>query len=221
MSDLRFIVYSDYLCPWCVNAGVRLRRLEEEYRRQIEIEFRAFLLRPHPRPKPATPEHAARALEKFRRYTESWKRVGADDDAGEFRVWSTDNGPPSHSIPAHLVAKAAARASGDAFRRMHDRLLRAYFVDNLDTSDVDTLRVLWREVGLGEREFDAHRDPAILRQVLAEHDEAVGLGATGVPAVRLDGNPAVVVGAQPMALYRSWIERSLSRLGESERGASA
>ena len=34
MSPVRFIVYSDYLCPWCYNASVRLRRLESEYEGQ-------------------------------------------------------------------------------------------------------------------------------------------------------------------------------------------
>ena len=194
-----------------MNADVRLRRLEEEYDGRVELEFRAFLLRPKPRSEPESPEHAARALEKFRVYTRSWERVGADADAGEFRVWATDNGPPSHSIPAHLVAKAAGRLGPDAFRRMHERLLQAYFVDNLDTSDDDTLRSLWRELGLEDAAFGDHRDPAILREVLSEHNEAIEYGATGVPAVRLDGHEAVIVGAQPEALYRRWIERSLAR----------
>jgi hypothetical protein len=29
--------------------------------------------------------------------------------------------------------------------------------------------------------------------------------------VRLDGNEAVIVGAQPAELYRRWVERSLAR----------
>jgi len=186
--------------------------LEREYAGRIELVWRAFLLRPRPRPAPESREETARALEKFRAYTRSWEHVGADEDAGEFRVWQTDAGPPSHSIPAHLVAKAAARVGREAFAKMHARLLHAYFVENRDTSDRDTLHALWREEGLPEPAFDAHRDPAILRDVLREHDEAVAFGATGVPAVRLDGNAAVIVGAQPEALYRRWIERSLARL---------
>jgi predicted DsbA family dithiol-disulfide isomerase len=204
-----------------VNADVRLRRLEREYAGRVELEWKAFLLRPQPRATPESPEHAARALEKFRQYTKSWEHVAADDDAGTFRVWATDNGPPSHSIPAHLVAKAAARVGPDAFGRMHERLLTAYFVDNLDTSDPETLLALWHEEGLDEAAFDEHRDPAILREVLAEHNEAVQLGATGVPAVRLDGNPAVIVGAQPESLYRRWIDRSLARLAVSPDEATA
>ena len=36
--QLRFVVYSDYLCPWCVNADVRLRRLEQEYAGRVDLE---------------------------------------------------------------------------------------------------------------------------------------------------------------------------------------
>ena len=58
------------------------------------------MLRPYP--------EEDRDLEKFRRYTESWKRPAADEDSAEFNVWKTDEGPPSHSVPPHRVAKAAA-----------------------------------------------------------------------------------------------------------------
>ncbi len=195
-----------------MNADVRLRRLESEYAGRVELEFRAFLLRPEPRPAPESEEAATRALEKFRRYTKSWQRIGADPDAGAFRVWGSDEGPPSHSIPAHLVAKAAARLGREPFARLHERLFRAYFVESRDISDLPTLHSLWRELGLADAGFEAHRDPALLREVLSEHNEALELGATGVPAVRLDGNSAVIVGAQPAELYRRWIERSLARL---------
>lgn len=123
---LRFIVYSDYLCPWCFNVDVRLRELAGRYRDDVEYEYRSYLLRPH--------RSESRNLEKFRAYTESWRRPAADRDAGEFRVWQGDEGPPSHSIPAHLAAKAAAAVSAEAFEAMHERLLRAYFSENRDIS---------------------------------------------------------------------------------------
>ena len=94
------IAWSDYLCPWCYNAAVRLWRLEDEFGDRVSIEWRPFLLRPHPDP--------GRTLEKFRAYTASWARPAAEPDGGTFRVWATEEGPPSHSVPPHLVAKAAA-----------------------------------------------------------------------------------------------------------------
>ena len=195
-----------------MNADVRLRRLEAEYEGRVELRFKSFLLRPKPRSEPENAAHAAQALQKFRQYTRGWERIASEPDAGELRLWSTDEGPPSHSIPAHLVAKAAARVSRDAFGRMHERLLRAYFVESRDISREPTLRALWDELGLDEAGFEEHRDPALLEEVIEEHNEALRLGATGVPAVRLESNEAVIVGAQPAELYRRWIERSLSRL---------
>jgi predicted DsbA family dithiol-disulfide isomerase len=202
---LHFTVWSDYLCPWCYNAAVRLRRIEEEYAGRVTIAWRSYLLRPHPQP--------GRDLERFRAYTESWRGPAAEPDAGTFQVWQGDAGPPSHSVPPHLVAKAAAALSPEAFARVHERLLRAYFAENRDVSDPATLLALWRELGLPEDAFARAGDPDTLRAVLAEHDDAVEQGVTGVPTVQLRGTDALVVGAQPLAVYRRWVDRMLARAG--------
>lgn len=205
MEPVRFIVWSDYLCPWCYNASRRLRRLEEEYAGRVELVWRSYLLRPTPLPR--TPERRA----KFEAYTRGWERVGAEEDAAGFRPWAGEEGPPTHSVPAHLVAKAAAGLGREAFHRMHDRLLRAYFSESRDISDSDVLRELWKDAGLPEDRFDDAQAPALLDRVLHEHDSAIETGVTGVPAVSLEGNDAVIVGAHPESLYRTWIERTLAR----------
>ncbi len=89
-----------------------------------------------------------RTLEQFRDYTRSWERCAAEEPTAGFRVWATDEGPPSHSVPAHMVAKAAARLGEEAFESIHERLLDAYFRKNRDISDDDTLRVIWTEADL-------------------------------------------------------------------------
>jgi len=95
VEPVHFLVYSDYLCPWCYNAAVRLGRIEQEYGDQVRIEWRSYLLRPRP--------SRVRELEKFRSYTQSWLNPAGEPDSGEFRVWQGDAGPPSHSIPPQLV----------------------------------------------------------------------------------------------------------------------
>ena len=116
MRPVRLVAYSDYLCPWCYVADVRLHRLQEELDGGLEIEWRSFLLRPQPDPR--------RTLEKFKRYTDSWKRPAEEEPSAGFRVWATEEGPPSHSIPPHLVAKAAATLGPEAFENIHERILR-------------------------------------------------------------------------------------------------
>ena len=199
------IAWSDYLCPWCYNAAVRLRRLENELDGQVHIEWRTFLLRPHTDP--------TRTREKFVAYTQSWMRPAAEPDGGTFRVWSTDEGPPSHSVPPHLVAKAAATISEDAFRAMHERLLHAYFAENRDISARETLAALWRECGLPESAFERAFTPETHAAVVDDHRGALERGVTGVPAVMMVGNDVPMLGAMPYETYRRWIARALGREG--------
>lgn len=205
MSDarVRLVVYSDYLCPWCYNAAVRLERVRDEFDGAVALDWRSYLLRPRPDPR--------RTLEKFKAYTQSWLRPAADPDGGTFRVWATEAGPPSHSLPPHLVAKAAARLGDDAFERMHAALLYAYFADNRDITDAATLRAIWDEVGLPAADLAAADDPAIAREVIDQHNQAIELGLTGVPAVLVAGSDVAVPGAQPLETYRRWVKKLLAQ----------
>jgi predicted DsbA family dithiol-disulfide isomerase len=202
MVPVRLIAYSDYLCPWCYVAAVRLGRIEAEFGDYVEVEWRSFLLRPRPDP--------GRTLEKFVRYTQSWQRPAEEEPSAEFRVWSTQEGPPSHSIPPHLVAKVAATLGDDAFRAVHQRLLRAYFSENRDITSAATLHAVWTEAGLPEAELARVGDPAVLRLVLEQHNEAVELGVGGVPAVRAADSDVAITGAQPLETYRRWVGKLLA-----------
>jgi predicted DsbA family dithiol-disulfide isomerase len=124
-------------------------------------------------------------------------------------VWATDEGPPSHSIPPHLVAKAAAALGRDAFRAMHERLLHAYFAENRDITKAETLYALWREIGLDDAGFARAGDQAVLREVVEQHNDAVRRDVSGVPAVMMEGVDVPMVGALPYETYRRWVDRRL------------
>ena len=181
---------------------MRLRRLEEEFGDGLDVGVRSFLLRPYPDP--------GRTLDQFRTYTQSWLRPAAQPDAPTFRVWTSDAGPPSHSVPPHLVAKAAATLGPAAFRDVDERLMRAYFADSRDITDPATLRAIWREARLPDEAFARVADDALLRETIAQHNQALEAGVTGVPAIRMEGREGLVVGAQPIETYRRWIEHALS-----------
>lgn len=200
---VRFIAYSDYLCPWCWNVSRRLMKLEREYAGQIEIEWRSYLLRPT--------EKKGRDLERFRSYTLSWSRPGAEPDSGTFRTWASQESPPSHSVPAHRVAKAASSVSYPAFVRMHERIMEAYFSENRDVSSMNVLQELWGELALPAERFADAYSVEIEAEIFREFEEAREYGATGVPAIRRLDNDAAIVGAHPEELYRRWIDRSLER----------
>jgi len=196
-----FDVWSDYLCPWCNVAATRLTALEREFEGALVLRWKSFLLRPRPQP--------GRDLEKFRRYTESWRLAAAEEPGARFQVWASQEGPPTHSVPPHLAAKAAAELGEAAFASLHAALLRAYFEESRDISRPETLAALWREAGLPEEGLARAEEPELLRQVIAEHEEAVQLGVSGVPAVRLAEADVAITGAQPTETYRRWIRKNL------------
>lgn len=204
--SIGFIVYSDYLCPWCFNAFVRLTEIEEEYGSKVDFDWRCYLLRPDPR----APNADGLALEKFRRYTKSWRRPAAEIDSGVFGTWGEAT-PPSHSVPAQVAANAAKRSGRAPFRRFQRELFAAYFSECRNISSEEVLVECWKGARLSMAEFPQLSDPKIGQSVLEEHREALECGATGVPGVRLRENPAIVVGAQPVEVYRRWIERQLAR----------
>jgi predicted DsbA family dithiol-disulfide isomerase len=202
VSRLRFVVYSDYLCPWCYSASSRLLALRDELGGSLELDWRAYLLRPSP--------GLARDPERFRAYTRSWLHVGQEPDAPTFRTWQGEAGPPSHSVPPHRVARAAASLGPEAFERVHTGLMRAYFEHSRDITDPATLGAIWVEAGLEAAELRRADDPQIERTIRQEHLDAVDRGITGVPTVRVDGDEAFVMGAQPVEVYRKWITRRLA-----------
>lgn len=204
-----FDVWSDYLCPWCNVAATRLAALEREFEGALVLRWKSYLLRPRPQ--------AGRDLEKFRRYTQSWLRAAEEEPAARFQVWSSQEGPPTHSVPAHLAAKAAAALGPQAFADVHAALLRAYFAESRDISQPATLAALWREAGLPETGLARASQPDLLRRVSEEHEEAIELGVSGVPAVRLAGSDVAITGAQPTETYRRWIRKQLDENTSEDR----
>jgi predicted DsbA family dithiol-disulfide isomerase len=179
---------------------VRLAHIEEEFGARVQIVWKSFLLRPSPEPKP---------MDAFRRYTESWRAPAAQAEAGRFTVWSTDESPPSHSIPPNVAGKAAARQGADAFARMHHALLDAYFHANRNITETANLVRIAGEAGLDVAAFRADLDdPALMHAVVEDHKEALRAGVQGVPSVIIDGRWKIT-GAADREVYRQTIEKRL------------
>lgn len=204
MEPVRFVVYSDWLCPWCYLGAARLWRLEAEHPGNVVFEWRSYLLRPQP-------PREARDPEKFRAYTQGWQRIAAEPDAPEFRAWTGGAAPPTHSLPAQVVSKAAHDLGDAAYRALQRRLFPAYFAESRDISSEAVLREVWAEAALAADRFPSLRDPDRIARVLADHEQALEEGATGVPALRRAQDDFAIVGAQPYEQLARWLARSLER----------
>lgn len=180
-------------------AAVGLAQIASEYPDSLEIEWKSFLLRPRPEPKP---------LEKFRRYTGSWRRPASVEGAPEFRVWATENPAPSHSVPGQVALKAAHRQG--ALEPYQLALMKAYFYDNMDVSDPAIAGAVARDRGLDGTVFERDmNDRRLAEAVLAEYEEAKRAGITAVPTVVVDGI-LPIPGAQELRFYRRVIEKRLA-----------
>jgi predicted DsbA family dithiol-disulfide isomerase len=195
-APVRLDVFSDYLCPWCYNAAVRLREIQQLYRDRILVHWRAFPLIPG-----AEPDR--RVTQKTR---EGRLRVGAEEPRAAFVPPELDTPLPSSSVPALTAAKCAELQGPAAFEQFHERLFTAHFRDNLDISRPDVLRGLIRETGLDPVRFEADYSGEAYEAVLRDCAEgAAWFGVSGLPTVVLDEKLSLV-GAVPTDRYRLLID---------------
>ena len=112
-----------------------------------------------------------------------------------------------NSVPAHEAAVwADARGDGEAFRR---RVYRAYFADLLNIGSTEVLTELATDVGLPADDLRASLEEGRYRdQVKSQFQYAREAGISGVPAY-IAGR-YVMVGAQPIEVYRQLIETVLT-----------
>lgn len=177
-----------------------LERVQEEVGDALVVEWKSYLLRPVAEPK---------TLERFRRYTESWLRPASQPDAGEFRVWATDEAPPSHSVPPAVAVKASARQG--AFGAYHRALMHAYFARNLDVTSRANILGVASGSGLDLPRFEADLDdPALVAEVFADHEEGLALGVSAAPTIVLEGG-FLLPGSQDRSVYRNIVQKLMAR----------
>jgi predicted DsbA family dithiol-disulfide isomerase len=177
--QVRIDVWSDYVCPFCYLELPPIRKLEQQFGEQLKVVWRAFELRPEPKP----------TLDPNGEYLHTtWERSVypmARQRGMDLKL------PPvqPRSLKA-LEAVAFADVNG-SFPDMHSALFKAFFEQGRDIGDTQVLCAIAAETGL---------DPQALRQALDEgrytaqvlEDEQLAriLGISGVPImfVRREGD---------------------------------
>lgn len=130
-----------------------------------------------------------------------------------FNEWASGNEPPSSSLPAQMAAKSMKILAPDHVDAFHHRLLRAYFTENRTISDWSVLGAVASDVGVDSEEFLAatrQRDRSLTEEVIADHNEAINKGITGVPAM-IFNDTFPIQGAQDFDSLSMWTARLLDR----------
>src|SRR5262245_8280068 len=193
---VRLDVFSDYQCPWCYNAAVRLREIQQAYGARVRLHWRTFPLIPGEQPD-------RRVTQKTR---EGWHRIRAEEPRACSVPPQFDSPLPSSSSPALPPAKCAERQGEGAFERLHARLFTALFRDHLDIGRPDVVRSLARESALDLTRFEADYAGEAYEDVLRDCAEGTAwFGVSGLPTVIFNERLSLV-GAVPVERYRLLID---------------
>lgn len=202
--EARVVVWSDYVCPFCYLETPVLDAVREQFGDRVEVEWRAFELRPEPVP----------TLDPDSGYLDDiWSR--AVRPMAEEREVPLERPPVQPRSRKALEAAEFARRE-DRFEAMHRALFRAFFREGRDLGDVDVLAEIGEEVGLDPDELRrALAEDRYAEKVLEDQVEARERGVDGVPALfvvpageELD-EAEVVAGAQPVERVREAVLRAL------------
>lgn len=117
--------------------------------------------------------------------------------------------PNPDVVPNSFAALRLAELARDLDRHdeIHDRLMDAYWRDGVNIGDLDELRRLAHDLPPDDVERVLTGDEYADR-VRASTQQALGIGANGVPAWVIDGK-MLVPGAQPREVF----ERAFAQLG--------
>ena len=96
-APVQLDIFSDYLCPWCYNAAIRLSDVEQAYGDQVNLHWRAFPLIPDQRPGRLSTEATCSSRQK----------IGAEEPRALFVPPAVGTELPASSLPALTAAKAA------------------------------------------------------------------------------------------------------------------
>ncbi len=194
---LQLTIYSDYLCPWCFNAMVRLHQLKAEHGDRLQLTWKPYLL---------VAEKRHQTIEAFQKYSKTWATIGAQTHAGTFRTWPADKTPPDWSLPAQVAAKTALHLNETVFPQFQLALMNGYFRDHRNISDEAVLFEIAKECGLPADDFEAaYRDPRRTEQVWEDHRQTINQGIYSIPSVVVNGNQ-VLVGAVSLQEYQDFLK---------------
>ena len=180
-----------------------LNRIRREYGDALDLQWRAFELRPEPVP----------TLEPNGEYLHTVWNQSVYPMARQRGM--TLRLPPVQPRSRRAFELAELARVNRRFDEVHHGIFKAFFEDGLDIDDLDTLVMIGTAAGLnGEAVHGALNQGTYRERVIEDERLAVDLGITAVPTMMVgttDGLPQqaqVISGAQPYEAVKAAIERA-------------
>lgn len=196
---MNIIYWSDYACPYCYIGETNLKNAAKELGIDLDVEMKAFELDPE------AAENIDKTVieglaDKYRISTEQ-----ALDNINSMSIMAKEAGienfdytkaRPSNTFKAHRLTKLARELGKD--EELSEKLFEAYFTQQKQLSDVETLIDIAKEVGIDEKaardllDSDEYANEVRIDELIARQN-----GISAVPFFIIDGKYAVP-GALPV-----------------------
>lgn len=205
-------ITSDFICPWCLVVDTRLNRAIEQLKTPVEIKRVWYPFELNPTMPETGMDRKTYRSNKFG----SWEYSQSLDtqtiqatasDGIKFRYDLMQVTP--NTLKAHRLTWLADQ-EGKA-TEMAERILRAYFSEGQDITQVEILAQLATEVGL-----EAERVKAFLtstqgvKEVKVLEQQAASRNIRGVPNIKI--GKETIVGAQSVDVFLSTLQTAVNEL---------
>ncbi|WP_018651103.1 DsbA family oxidoreductase [Actinobacillus capsulatus] len=197
---MKIQIWSDYACPYCYIGKRHLEQALEQFAHKdsVQIEFKAFELYPHAG-KTAVNTTQERIEKKYTKTPQgALEMIAHIEKMGEQAGLAMNYADVknTNTFDAHRLYQWAK--SLDKGSEMNERLMRAYFTDNVELANWETLAKLANEVGLNGDDAKAMlASDDFIQAVKDDENEAKMVGVQGVPFFVFDGKTATS-GAMPV-----------------------
>jgi predicted DsbA family dithiol-disulfide isomerase len=198
-KNVKIVVFSDYICPFCYIGFYRVEQLKENF--DLEVEWRPFEIHPET-PKNGTDLSNLPFPTEYLEMMKANIKKLADDVGVTFKL--TDKLPNSRMA---LYLSEFARKKGK-FDEFHKLIFDAYWKDGKDIGDQALLLDLADSLGFDRSEvleyIDSEEPFNELKKSLSELRK---YGINGVPTFIIGDK--IVVGAQPYEVFEKVIRNAL------------
>lgn len=211
---MKITIWSDFVCPFCFIGQAHLDKALEtfEYKDDVEIEYKSYLLMPDMEYQPGVSYYEFFA-DKFGVPVEKAKeqlKQQADTAEGSGVIMNHDIAKPANTFDGHRVFQyAEEQGKGTEFFK---RFYAAHFTEGEIISDTDAIVRMSEEVGLdGGAVRDIVENGKNTDKVEQDIAQAQKLGVQGVPFFLVNDKYSIS-GAQPVELF----QQALNQIWEEE-----
>lgn len=211
---MKITIWSDFVCPFCFIGQAHLDKALEtfEYKDDVEIEYKSYLLMPDMEYQPGVSYYEFFA-DKFGVPVEKAKeqlKQQADTAEGSGVIMNHDIAKPANTFDGHRVFQyAEEQGKGTEFFK---RFYAAHFTEGEIISDTDAIVRMSEEVGLdGDAVRDIVENGKNTDKVEQDIAQAQKLGVQGVPFFLVNDKYSIS-GAQPVELF----QQALNQIWEEE-----